>query len=270
LDPHLVVDGKRIIVMSTSVPRPFNEWWADTWMTRSDDNGKTWSKQVLLPRWRTYLAGRRHIGVRLDDGTLVMPATWESSVEGRIAKREEAKRTWESGVLVSTDRGKTWVIRGRISNCDGGMCDEPAILKLRNGDLYMLLRTEGEWLMETRSRDQGRTWTPAVRTSLQAHNSPAALWRLRNGAIVVVWNNSQKKRYPLVAAYSSDDGVTWSKPKVIADLEGDAQEGFEISYPSVIETPNRTILVTYQRAPGRLQGRDLKLARFNFAWLRGE
>jgi hypothetical protein len=93
------------------------------------------------------------------------------------------------------------------------MCDEPAILKLKNGDLYMLIRTEGEWLMETRSRDQGRTWTPAARTPLQAHNSPAALWRLRNGAIVVVWNHSPNKRYPLVAAYSADDGVTWSNPE---------------------------------------------------------
>jgi alpha-L-fucosidase len=264
------VNGKTIIVMSTSVPRPFTEWWADSWLTRSDDNGKTWTRQVLQPRWRTYLAGRRHIGVALDDGTLVIPATWESSVEGRIAKRDEAKRTWESGVLVSSDAGKTWAIRGKIANCDGGMCDEPAIVKLKNGDLYMLIRTQGEWLMETRSSDQGRTWTPATRTTLQAHNSPAALWRLRNGAIVVVWNQSPTKRYPLVAAYSLDDGSSWSKPRLIADIERNAQDGFEISYPSVTEAPDGTILVTYQRAPGRLQGRDLKLARFNFVWLKGE
>jgi len=57
---------------------------------------------------------------------------------------------------------------------------------------------------------------------------------------------------------------------VIADVERDARDGFETSYPSVIEAPDGTILVTYQRAPGRLQGRDLKLARFNFAWLKGD
>jgi hypothetical protein len=56
---------------------------------------------------------------------------------------------------------------------------------------------------------------------LAGHNSPSALWRLRDsGDVLVVWNNSPLNRWPLDVALSMDGCKTWSRPRTLANTPG--------------------------------------------------
>ena len=91
---------------------------------------------------------------------------------------------------------------------------EPVCLELRDGRLWMLIRTQLGRLWESFSVD-GASWSPPRPSRFFSSDSPAGLTRLTDGRIVVLWNNCQ--RYPYAhggrqvvhAAISSDDGRTW-------------------------------------------------------------
>ena len=76
---------------------------------------------------------------------------------------------------------------------------------MRNGELYMLLRTGTNFLYESRSHDNGVTWTVPRPSPLVSHNTPAALWRLEDhpDEIAAIWNHSPLTRYPLSVAISA-------------------------------------------------------------------
>jgi hypothetical protein len=78
---------------------------------------------------------------------------------------------------------------------------------------------------------------------------------------VVVWDNSPQNRWPLEAAISEDNCSTWSKPKVIVD------PGMQASYPSVTQAADGTIVAVWQQQLPENKGREIRLARFNRAWL---
>ena len=91
---------------------------------------------------------------------------------------------------------------------------EPVCLELRDGRLWMLIRTQLGRLWESVSVD-GASWSPPRPSRFFSSDSPAGLTRLTDGRIVVLWNNCQ--RYPYAhggrqvvhAAISHDDGRTW-------------------------------------------------------------
>ncbi len=81
-DPSIIVDGRRLLVISGSGPVPetfdkFNPWptnRARAWfyMTTSEDAGKTWSRPVLLDIPHLSI-GKRANGLRLEDRALLLP-----------------------------------------------------------------------------------------------------------------------------------------------------------------------------------------------------
>ncbi|MEA1952431.1 MAG: sialidase family protein, partial [Planctomycetota bacterium] len=127
----------------------------------------------------------------------------------------------------------------------------------------MLARTGSTHLYESRSTDEGRTWTTARPSPLFGCNAPAALCRFeadgRRG-IMCVWNNAIA-RHPLSAAASFDGGKTWSKPKSVSGPTG----GPQASYPTCTQAADGTLVAVWQQdTPG---GRDIRSAQFNLAWL---
>lgn len=270
-DPNIVVDGKRILVFSTTTPAVQKVIdHSEVWMTSTEDEGKTWTEPARLPFPFAYLVGKRHIGVRLRDGSLAMPFSWDVPAQEGHPATSEGGMDLKSGVLISTDHGRTWTARGEMhavvrektrSYGTGGVC-EPAMAQLADGTLYMLLRTASSHLYEARSSDAGRTWTQPAPSPLSGFNTPAALWRMdRSREIVCVWNNSPAERWPLTAAVSADGGRTWSPPRDIARVSGE-----EVSYPGVTQAKDGMIVAVWQHfaAGGRC---SLHWARFHRDWL---
>src|SRR5689334_14169154 len=62
--------------------------------------------------------------------------------------------------------------------------DEPAIIQLKDGRVWMLIRTQRGRFYESYSND-GAYWLPALPTKLFSSDSPAGLIRLKDGGILL-------------------------------------------------------------------------------------
>jgi acyl-CoA thioesterase-1 len=177
--------------------------------------------------------------------------------------------TIRSGVLISHDRGRTWT-----PGADAGPdiptmgLDEPALVRLANGDLFAILRTNQARPYETVSHDGGLTWDPVQPSRLRGFNSPAALCRLADGDILRAWDNSSANRYPLVVALSRDECETWSRARTVATPATTPEGGLSFDtacYPTIAQAADGTILLAWwQRARGR---NSVHYARLSREWL---
>ncbi len=268
-DPSIVVSGKRILVTTTSVETGGISR-STTWCIRSDDNGRTWSDRYEIPTNHRYACGKTHRGLRLKSGTLLLGYAWDMNCEEGRVLQSEGQMHLRAGVMISTDDGLTWQNGGDTdAACEpisaGAVrgTDEPAIVELDNGSVYMLMRTGSDRLYEARSMDQGKTWTEVGPSPLRGSNAPAALCRFQVGeqrGIVCVWDNAVE-RYPLCAAASFDGGRTWSTPKDIAG----PTDGRQVSYPSCEQAADGTLVAVWQQETA--DGWDVRRARFDLDWL---
>ena len=269
-DPSIVVSARAVFVSSTTLPVGGGIHTSTTWCTRSDDGGKTWSKLYKIPMNHRYTCGKTHHGLRLKSGTLLMGYSWDVICEEGKTLHSEGEMHLRAGVMRSADDGQSWHNGGdtdaKYEKISGGAVhgtDEPAIVELDDGSVYMLMRTGSTHLYEARSTDEGKTWTGIGPSPLRGTNAPAALCNFevdgRRG-IMCVWDNAVN-RYPLCAAASFDGGRTWSRPKDIAGPTG----GRQASYPGCDQAADGTLVAVWQQ--GIADGRDARCARFNLAWL---
>jgi len=271
-DPSIIIDGKRILVYSSSVVPPNKIDKSEVWLAISENDGESWSapKKIRIPF--KYFVGKRHIGLRLKNGVLVMPGSYDLWAEKGTPAKTEGEMDLKSGVLLSSDGGVTWtphidlhILAQKVTPYSTGGVVEPAVVELSNGELYMLMRTGTENLYESRSKDSGITWSAPRPSPLTAHNTPASLWRVDQDPkeIIAVWNNSPRDRFPLSAAISANGGKSWSRPKDIARSDNKMQ----ISYPGITQSSDGNFVVVWQRQLPDRNGREIRWARFNRAWL---
>lgn len=128
----------------------------------------------------------------------------------------------------SDDGGATWSLSPTeltspcypgFNGSNEGAC-EPAFEELRDGRVWMLMRTQAGFLYESFSDDKGTTWAPARASRFNTSTGPPNIMRHRNGWLVVCWNNCEMPprhngdgvyggRDALHIAVSDDDGRTW-------------------------------------------------------------
>jgi predicted neuraminidase len=199
--------------MEASRPLRRGGGWGETrlFFRTSNDHGHTWSKDE--PFLGGLREGLRNVPITLVNGELLLP------LGHRFAR--------------STDRGGTWEQLGDVSS--GG---QPTVIQRADGSLLTLLRN-GPHILQAESRDGGRDWSAAVATELKNPDAGIAMTRLRNGHLVLVFNDSSTARTPLSIARSLDEGRTWLPPLALESNPG------EYSYPCVIQTANGHIHVTY-------------------------
>lgn len=173
----------------------------------SRDQGKTWTLESTIDHaplenaW-VWTGGRL---LELDDGTLVVP------VAGYL------QPGWlSSAVLRSDDDGLSWThaIVGRGNPQNMMIFSEPAVARLNDGSLIVLMRTEdrvtnlvsgeprGErtGLCRANSEDGGKTWSNPVETLSGSHGSLALL---DDGVLLCGYHRAPR------LALSSDAGRTW-------------------------------------------------------------
>ncbi|MGH9843669.1 MAG: sialidase family protein [Blastocatellia bacterium] len=208
------------------------------WYTRTNDNGATWSeKRKLEFGYRAAIIVQN--GIVLKNGDWLMTLHYDrGNQDGSFEYRRVNKA---AGALISTDRGATWKLYGEVEvpNLEGlpnirGHAVEPAAVETRDGRLLMFIRSKAGYLFQSVSYDHGRTWTEAERMRFSNPNTKAAALTLASGHIALVWNNAQvidynKKRFPLMASLSKDDGRTWQYTITIND------DQVPLHYQSVID-----------------------------------
>ena len=163
-------------------------------------------------------------------------------------------------VFVSSDQGATWTLRGSAA-ADERRFDEHMMVELRDGRLWMLLRTY-YGLAESYSADQGRTWSDPVpsRFAHVARGARVHLRRLQSGRLLFVKHGELEEqtatRSHLMAFLSDDDGATWSRGLLLDERTG-------ISYPDGFEASDGTICIIYDR--NRATDSEILMARFREA-----
>lgn len=205
------------------------------YLTRSRDNGKTWTKPERSQTTYDFYNGKGAISpygkiVQTKDGAALMAVYFEFHDD----------RGNESYVFRSTDGGKTWGQPALI----GRHYNETGLAVLKDGSIVAALRSEkGGNLATSFSSDGGRTWsTPTQVTADREH--PADLIQLSGGRLLMTFGERNEPRGAR-AVISSDNGKTWSTqtPFILAN---DAPNG-DTGYPSSVETAPGRITTLYYR-----------------------
>jgi predicted neuraminidase len=137
------------------------------------------------------------------------------------------------------DGGKTWSRTDALNDGVTTSAIQPSILKLPDGKLQLVCRSENDVVLQSISSDQGKTWSALAPTSLLNPNSGIDAVTLKDGRHIIIYNNTKKGRSPLNVAISSD-GQNW---KDIAILENEPNG--EFSYPAVIQSSDSKVHITY-------------------------
>jgi len=143
---------------------------------------------------------------------------------------EPAKRRW-----TETNR-----VRSRLGNIQPApvqISDEHLIAFCRRGGNYEG-RTDG-WLVRTESHDGGRTWSAGQDSEFPNPNAAVDFIRLRNGHLLLVYNDSFAQRTPLAVAISTDNGRTFPYRRNIVEGTGD------FGYPTAVQTRDGKIHVVF-------------------------
>lgn len=204
----------------------------------SPDGGKTWTAPQHCGFGAYKYAGMTNAAVQTRSGRLILPLSCYS------------KRKTGRFVIVcslSDDGGRAWrVSKGEIAvdtggaQLESGAC-EPVVIELKDGRVWMMIRTQAGSQFEAFSSDGGDTWTEPRPTRFISSNSCGALLRLRDGRIVFVWQNTLSGREVLCAAITDDEGKTWHGYR---EVTGHAH------YPFLTEAPDGAIVLQCLGAAG--------------------
>jgi len=234
-----------------------------TYILRSLDDGKTWqAPQKLHDAW----TGDSRDMIQTRSGRVVFSSMNMLNNPGR-----HAVLTYSS-----KDNGQTWT-RSNIIDLGGqghhGGVTEATIEQLKDGRIWMLMRTNWDRFWEAFSEDEGVSWRVIRPSKIEASCAPGMLKRLRSGRLVLVWNRPYpegKTSWPRVGgdgewsevpalnhreelsiAFSDDDGATWSKPVVFA-----RQKGSWLAYPHIFEHAPGELWITTMQGGVRLSLRE--------------
>jgi hypothetical protein len=143
-------------------------------------------------------------------------------------------------VAVSDDGGTTWRASDPIVSL-GGV--QPSLVRKRDGTIVAWMRDNGpppKRAIVASSRDAGVTWTQGADSSVPNPGSSLQVRALRDGAWLMVLNDTESGRARLSAWLSRDEGQSWPHRRAIEDTAGGSY-----SYPSVLQAADGTIHVTY-------------------------
>jgi predicted neuraminidase len=201
----------------------------------SDDDGNTWSTVQHMPAGLYGPARAKPLVLR--DGTIVSGTSVESY------------GSWAAWVERSTDDGMTWSKAGPITvvNLSKALKAEqstgiiqPSVISLEEKHLRFYARSTLDIakICVSDSFDNGITWNPAQPIAIPNPNSGIDAVRLRDGRIILAYNNTTTGRTPLNLAVSHD-GEHFALFQTLEDQPG------EYSYPAIIQGQDGDLYMTY-------------------------
>ena len=204
----------------------------------SNDGGITWSKtrrlgtNNSLPEANRNLLGPvKNKPLQLKDGSILCPSSTEN--EG-----------WKVHFELTRDLGKTWEVIGPIHDASKFNAIQPSILTYPTGDMQILCRSRENVVVQSWSKDGGKTWGPVTGTKLPNPNAGTDALTLADGRQLIVYNHTVRKGpFPsgrsMLNVAISNDGKNWTP---VVTLEKDRSE---FSYPAVIQSADGKIQITY-------------------------
>ncbi len=231
-------------------------------VTKSTDDGKTWSEPVNLTRmlkkkeWWLFAPAPGH-GITLDDGTLVMPT------QGR----DENGKPF-SNISWSKDGGRTW----KASEPAYSNTTECMAVQLTDGSIMLNMRhnanrgdtTDANGRAIAVTSDLGATWTehPTSRNALIEPTCMGSLHRhdyTVNGekkSVLLFSNpNSKTTRHRMTIKVSLDDGNTWPEEYWLLLDEGKSR-----GYSCITSIDENTIGILYEGSQAHMTFQKIALS----------
>jgi sialidase-1 len=206
----------------------------------SIDEGVTWSEPTGCCPTSGYFVVNNDRVLQLATGRLIIPAAFHrpKHPDGNIAAGIDGHGTVV--FLFSDDAGLTWREGPQRLHLGPEIISglqEPGLIARHDGSLFGWARTSAGQQWEFTSNDRGETWSPPRPSRFTAPCSPLSLKNLGSATDplwLAVWNepgalgqkvptgetdwtSSSWGRTPLVAAFSRDEGITWTQSEIIED-----------------------------------------------------
>lgn len=163
-----------------------NQDTAEVRRRTSTDSGRTWGEvETLFPANETGGVFVRQLPVVLPSGRLIIPIFRCITTPGE----KWVGNSDDSAVMISDDGGASWsehVLPGSLG------CVHMNIQPVADGSLLALFRSRwADSIYESRSTDDGTTWSEPVPTELPNNNSSIQFTALADGRLALVYNHSR-------------------------------------------------------------------------------
>jgi predicted neuraminidase len=200
-------------------------------MKNSSDGGLTWSEPVRLPEG--VIGPVKNKPLEFENGELLCPSSTED-------------HGWQVWFERTSDRGASWSRIGPLNDTAAVEAIQPSILRRSGRWLQAVGRTKQDRMFSMESTDGGETWTRMQLLDFWCSNSGLDGVVLKDGRMLVVYNHARNTagkwsagREMLNVAVSLD-GKEWERGCVL-----EREEGEEFSYPSIIQTDDGLVHITY-------------------------
>lgn len=227
----------------------------DIWFVRSRDGRTSWDAPKAI--WHGHGDDLLSV-IQLKDGRLLLPF---SSAYNRSWGGNRGGGFWDytySGsysvsAIYSDDYGATWHQSSshlwvETPALDDYGANEPVVIQLNDGRVWLLLRTELGRFYQSFSSDGGATWSRPRPSRLISSDSPAGLLRLKDGSLLLFSNACARFPYAnggrvaLHVAISKDDGASWHGFREVArdpyrnePPPPNADYGLAYTFPTLLE-----------------------------------
>ena len=199
----------------------------------SHDGGRTWDDEITFP-------------ASPKEATYVPFGDVLTGEDGALRVACYTVKPNEAYILRSADGGETWGEAVKM----GGEINECGWIHLGDGRWLAAFRTvEGQYLLEYRSDDDGRTWRKGGRIT-EDRQHPGHLLRLRDGRILLTYGDRREGHFGVEAKLSADDGQTWGKPFRLADFDP-----ADCGYPSSVQRADGKVVTAYYAQKSHLLDR---------------
>jgi len=203
----------------------------------SKDGGQSWSSSQLL--WKERGMMIRHPPVIMSRGHCLLPAYDETTNQSVLLRKNAPNDHWR-----------------KVHTFEGPALIQPVLVSDKEESLSIFFRPTSapNRIWRSFSLDEGKSWTHPIQTALPNPLSGIAAYS-SDDSILLIYNPSKNKRYPLAISRSCNGGVTWDEARILDNAN------FEISYPSFIRGQDNQIhgVYSYNR-------RMIKYVSFPLTW----
>ncbi|MDQ0870127.1 putative neuraminidase [Arthrobacter sp. V1I9] len=185
-NPILFTNADGALWLLYTAQKAGNQDTAEVRRRISTDSGRTWGEvETLFAANETGGVFVRQLPVVLPSGRLMVPIFRCITVPGE----KWVGNSDDSAVMISDDAGATWsehVLPGSLG------CVHMNIQPVADGSLLALFRSRwADSIYESRSTDDGSTWSEPVPTELPNNNSSIQFTALADGRLALVYNHSR-------------------------------------------------------------------------------
>jgi predicted neuraminidase len=196
----------------------------------------------------------------LASGDYLLPVYHETGADTESVGPDSTSRFLRYSV-----QQKRWFDAGAIRSSKGNI--QPAVAEIAPDHLVAYCRRGGNyepttsgWAVRSESRDGGRSWSRGEDSRFPNPNSALDLLRLRNGHLLLVYNDSMNDRKPLAVSLSTDGDRSWPIKRTL----GNQLDTY--AYPTAVQTADGRIHVVFT-SRGRT---EIWHAVFDEDWVAGK